>query len=265
MAREIRGIRRASPGSDGDTIHVSDFKVFRNGKEFKLKFKKKSLTAKGRLKVRVLGVDAPELHYPGPDKCPVGAVRLTGKDRPKIPPQDPWGTTAKQWLDQKLPDGAKVIVELDSEAFDRFGRVLGYLWTVKGNWQRNALLNALLVENGHAFPYQIWPNLTRFREIKQAAQAAMSPPKGVFAAHSKKLLSLKDVAARKGVNEPFLYRKVVDGAICQVPPRSLLTRFVGDARTWLYYRPTQYAKVPIEYRIFFDSKDVAVNAGFFPA
>ena len=67
MAREIRGVRRLVRNSDGDTIHVADFKLFRNGQAFPgFKFPKKSMTAAGLLKIRLLGVDTPELHYPGP-------------------------------------------------------------------------------------------------------------------------------------------------------------------------------------------------------
>lgn len=263
MATEIRGVRRITPQADGDTIHLENPRMFRNGKPFAWTFPKKATTKKGLLKVRLLGIDAPELHYTGPPECPPGAQRLTGSARPKIPAQDRWGSDAKTWLDQQLKDGAKVIVELDREVYDRYKRVLGYIWTVKGDWKKGKLLNALSVERGHAYPYQLYPNLARFRETKNAAKAASAvPPRGVFAAHSSSLLSLSQVAQGKRVNEPFLYRKVVDGAICQVAPKSLLTRFVGDARTFKYYQPRQYGKVPIPYRIFFDSGELAEKFGF---
>ncbi len=73
---------------------------------------------------------------------------------------------------------------------------------------------------------------------------------------------MNEVAQSELLNEPFVYRKVVDAAICQVMVESLLTRPVGDARDWRYYKPTQYAQVPIPYRVFFDNVEQAENAGF---
>ena len=263
MDTQVRGIRRILPRADGDTIHLEDPRMFRNQKPFPWTFPKKSLTAKGLLKVRLLGIDTPELHYPGPNSCPVGAHRLRGPARPRIYAQEPWGSLAKIWLDKRLQNGARVIVDLDREVFDRHGRLLGYVWTARGQWQKDDLLNVLAVRLGYAFPYQLWPNLGRFRSIKEAAKAAIAVPRrGVFAAHSDRLLSLPKVAQGKAVNEPFLYRKVVDGAICQVPPKSLLVRFVGDARSLRYYPPRQYWRVPIPYRIFFDTRKDAQEFGF---
>lgn len=257
---EIRGIRRMASSSDGDTIHVSDFTVYRNGKPFKIDFPAASKTAKGYLKIRVLGIDAPELHYPGPKECRVPSNRLRKPNAPKIVPQDPWGTAAKDWLDAQLPEGERVIVELDTEIRDKYDRVLGYLWSVKGKWKKDVLLNAALVEKGHAFPYQIYPNRKYFRVIKEAAQTAGNI--GVFKAHSNTLLSLAQVTQGKALNEPFLYRKVVDAAICQDVAIDLLTKPVGDVRDMTYHMPKQYAKVPIEYRLYFLTEQDAKNALF---
>src|SRR5262249_41595096 len=153
---------------DGDTIHVRDFRMYRNGKLFNSwKPDKKSVTNAGLLKIRLLGIDTPELHYPGPRKTDCPNTFLTGPTRPKIPPQEPWGTNARDWLTNNLGDGDRVIVELDKEVIDKYGRVLGYVWTVKGNWQKNKLMNVPLVEQGLAFPYQIWPNLLHFTDVKE--------------------------------------------------------------------------------------------------
>ncbi len=266
MAQEIRGIRKVTDNDDGDTIYLEKFVVFRNGKKFSaFQFRKKSLTSKGLLKIRLLGIDTAELHYGGPKKCPVGAVRLQGKDRPKISPQQLWAGDAKTGLINMLANGARVIVGLDKEVFDKYDRVLGYVWSVSGNWQKKNFLNVRLVEEGLAFPYQIWPNLAQFRPIKEAAKTATAASKGVFAAVAPHILTLAEVRKNKHLNEPFLYRKAVDGAICQVPPKTLLTRWVGDARSWTYFMPTSYRSVPIPYRVFFDSEQQAIAAGFIRA
>jgi endonuclease YncB( thermonuclease family) len=266
MAREIRGIRKVTDNDDGDTIYLEKFALFRNGKKFSsFQFRKKSLTSKGFLKIRLLGIDTPELHYGGPQKCPVGAKRLKGKDRPKIPPQQPWAANAKTGLIKMLADGARVIVELDREIFDQYDRILGYVWSASKDWEMQELLNARLVERGLAFPYQIWPNLAQFRPIKEAAKMALGASTGVFAAVAPKILTLAQTRENKYVNEPFLYRKAVDGAICQVDPKTLLTRWVGDASSWNYFKPTSYRSVPIPYRVFFNSEEEAIRAGFIQA
>jgi endonuclease YncB( thermonuclease family) len=258
--REIRGLRHVTKGDDGDTIQLKDFQMFRNGEPFVSWAPPAKSLSKGNLKVRMLGIDTPELHYPGPtDKGP-NSRTCPNPVRIKIPPQDPFGTQASQWLLDKLPDGARVIVELDLETFDQYRRVLGYVWTVKDDWKRHRLLNAELVKAGLAHPYQHWPNLLNFDRINEAAKKAST--KGVIAATINTPLTLDEIRVGQVLNEPFVYRKVIDAAICQKDPMALLGRWVGDARTWLYYKPTQYTTVPIPYRVFFSSESEAVTAGF---
>lgn len=259
-AREIRGLRRITKGDDGDTILLSDFQMFRNGAPFANWTPPARSLSKGLLKVRLLGIDTPELHYPGTTDKGAKSKTCPNPVKIKIPPQEPFGSQANQWLQKQLPDGARVIVELDLETFDQYRRVLGYVWSVKGDWKRNRLLNAELVKAGLAHPYQHWPNLLNFDRINEAAKKAQT--KGVIAATTDIPLTLDEIRAGLQLNEPFVYRKVIDAAICQKDPTSLLGRWVGDARTWLYYKPAQYTVVPIPYRVFFSSESQAVNAGF---
>jgi endonuclease YncB( thermonuclease family) len=259
-AREIRGIRRLRKGDDGDTIALSDFQMFRNGAPFLAWTPPAKSLSQGLLKVRLLGIDTPELHYPGPSDKGAKSQSCPNPVKIKIPPQDPFGTQASQWLQNKLPDGARVIVELDLETFDQYRRVLGYVWSVKDDWKRHRLLNAELVKAGLAHPYQHWPNLLHFDRINEAAKKAMG--KGVIAATTNTPLTLEEMRAGLQLNEPFVYRKVIDATICQKDPAALLSRWVGDARTWFYVKPTQYATIPIPYRVFFSSESEAVKAGF---
>ncbi len=70
-SREIRSLRHISKGDDGDTTQLSDFQMLRNGKRFHSWTPLKSLS-KDCLKVRLLGIDKPELPYPSPiDKSSV--------------------------------------------------------------------------------------------------------------------------------------------------------------------------------------------------
>ncbi len=259
-AREIRGIRRITKGDDGDTIALSDFQMFRNGAPFLTWTPPAKSLSKGLLKVRLLGIDTPELHYRGPSSKGAKSKSCPNPVKVKIPPQDPFGTQASKWLQNQLPDGARVIVELDLETFDQYRRVLGYVWSVKDDWKRHRLLNAELVKAGLAHPYQHWPNLLHFNRINEAAKKALT--KGVIAATTNVMLTLDEIRAGQQLNEPFVYRKIIDAAICQKDPQTLLSRWVGDARTWLYVKPTLYATIPIPYRVFFSTESAAVNAGF---
>ncbi len=75
--------------------------------------------------------------------------------------------------------------------------------------------------------------------------------KGVYAILAKKIIPFSKLANSKKLNEPFVYRKVVDGKKCSMPSvESLFEREVLDARDFSIYPPNEYHKVPIPYRIF---------------
>lgn len=96
--------------ADGDTIHIH----FRGGIE----------------KVRLLGIDAPEMHHPSK-------------------PSEPYGPVAKGEL-ERLLHGHRVGVETDPEQpeRDRHGRLLAYVWREDG-----LLLNRELLALGAAIEY----------------------------------------------------------------------------------------------------------------
>ena len=84
MHYEIIGKRVIGALNDGDTVYVSDFKIFKEGKPITASgIRKKALTSKGYLRARVLGIDTTEMHYPPPQKCEAGK-RIRGV---KIYPQ----------------------------------------------------------------------------------------------------------------------------------------------------------------------------------
>jgi len=108
---------------DGDTVHLED----------------------GR-KVRLLGIDAPEM----------------GRDGA---PDQYYAKEARQFL-RRLVKGRTVRVETDHQGTDRYGRILAYVYLPDGR-----MANLVLVEEGYAFYY---PHTHQDREFQKRMLAAQN-------------------------------------------------------------------------------------------
>jgi len=118
--------------SDGDTVSV--------------------ILDKRREKVRLIGIDAPELG------------------------QKPWGTEAKKYLEALLgSSGWKVELEFDVEKRDKYGRILAYLKMTDGK-----LINLLMVRNGYAMLFTIPPNVRYAAELRAAQREAREKRLGIW-------------------------------------------------------------------------------------
>lgn len=122
---------------DGDTFWINDG------------------TRKG-LKVRLIGVDAPE-------------SRNTGR---KL--KDPFGDDASSYL-RKLIGGRKVRLEYDISRFDRYGRTLAYVFLENG-----VFVNAELVKNGYATVMTVPPNVKYQELFLKLSRKARSRGKGLW-------------------------------------------------------------------------------------
>ncbi len=87
-----------------------------------------------RVKVRYIGVDTPETHHP-----------MKGIE--------PFGKEAAE-ANRKLVDGKTVRMEFDVQQFDKYGRILAYIYLEDGTF-----VNAWLVENGYAMVMTVPPNV----------------------------------------------------------------------------------------------------------
>jgi micrococcal nuclease len=101
----------------------------------------------------------------------LGRVRLIGIDTPEVYGRDEcYGPEASAFVERLLPPGSAVRYRVGTEARDRYGRVLAYVWLDDGRF-----LNALLVARGYAQPLTIPPNVDfadRFRELARVAREA---------------------------------------------------------------------------------------------
>jgi len=107
-------------------------------------------------------------------------VRLIGIDAPDLR-QEPWGSAAKQSLEQMIGkvNGQQLILqsvmlEPDVQKKDNFGRWLAYVW------QDDVLVNKRLVEEGHALAVPRSPNNKYDGEFAYAQEYARIMGYGIW-------------------------------------------------------------------------------------
>ena len=103
-----------------------------------------------RVTVRYIGIDTPETKHPTKEV-------------------EPYGTEASE-ANGKLVDGEKVTSDFDVQQFDKYGRILAYIYLEDGTF-----VNAWLVENGYAAVMTIPPNVKHeglFRRLHWEAREA---------------------------------------------------------------------------------------------
>jgi micrococcal nuclease len=106
-------------------------------------------------KVRYIGINAPELAHENHDA-------------------EPYGEASKR-LNALLVNRKKVRLEFDKERFDRYQRLLAYVFL------RNAtFVNAEILSNGFAYLLKKRPNLKYDKILLQAQRSAMSAKKGIW-------------------------------------------------------------------------------------
>jgi len=110
-----------------------------------------TFTCRGGLRVRLIGVDAPELS------------------------QQPFGARAQEALARWLPPGETVVLEADVEPVDRYGRRLAYVWRggILVNWQ--------MVRGGWAMLLTIPPNVRYSEAFVEAQRRAREAGAGLWA------------------------------------------------------------------------------------
>jgi len=103
-----------------------------------------------RERVRLIGIDCPELH------------------------QAPWGKRARDFL-RGMILGETVRLELDVDPRDRYGRLLAYVW------HRGKLVNEVLVREGLCLIYTVPPNVKNAERLHEAQRWAREHRKGFWA------------------------------------------------------------------------------------
>ena len=108
-------------------------------------------------------------------------VRLLGIDAPesvsRVVPQQCYGAEASDALANLLPPGSTLRVERDTEARDRYGRLLLYLHRSEDD----LFVNLWLVESGFADAVSYAPNLGHKSDLEQARHRAAITEVGLWA------------------------------------------------------------------------------------
>jgi|WetSurMetagenome_2_1015567.scaffolds.fasta_scaffold00076_48 micrococcal nuclease len=102
-------------------------------------------------------------------------LRLTGIDAPEMK-QGKWGWEAKKRLSDIINRNNRVVnVEFDVEQRDKYGRLLGYIWSKDGH-----MINERMVEDGYAVLYTIPPNVRYAGRLSLAQKRARSKGLGIW-------------------------------------------------------------------------------------
>ena len=107
-------------------------------------------------RVRMIGIDAPETKHPRKGT-------------------EPYGRKAAREL-RKALEGRKVYLELDSEAVDRYGRLLAYVYRSDGMDPQ-----ATLIRNGLARAVRYGKNSRHYFTYKRYEQEAKQAGRGIWA------------------------------------------------------------------------------------
>jgi micrococcal nuclease len=120
-------------------------------------------------RVRLIGVDTPEVHYS--DKL----LRDARKSRKDIKEIQEMGKKASEFT-KALCDGKRVRLEYDVEKRDRYGRLLAYVYLEDGTF-----VNAKILEEGYGQVMTIPPNVRYADRFLKLQQKARDGRKGLWA------------------------------------------------------------------------------------
>lgn len=157
--------------------------------------------------VRYLGINAPEL----------GSIKW---------PEEPYAREALAY-NIKLVKGKVVYLETDIEKYDRYGRLLAYVFLKDGTF-----VNLEMVKAGYAYVLFLKPNLKYRKELLAAQRAAMKKRKNIW----------------------------------QVLLKETCTYYLGNKRSFKFHRPNcELSKmISRKNRIIFKNKWDAFYRGYSP-
>ena len=119
--------------------------------------------------VRLIGIDAPEV---SPNDRAGGQAHRLG-----IPLREllDLGRRSRDFASRLAPPGTRVLVELDVQTRDRYGRLLSYLWLPDG-----AMLNERILEAGWALLLTVPPNVRHVNRLREAQRRARERGAGLW-------------------------------------------------------------------------------------
>ena len=154
--------------SDGDTIHCRfPYPVSKEVKSYP---------------VRLIGIDTPETgtKKKNTGKQVVEFEEITARayrHRVDLDRRDivRMGLEAKRFTESLLKDVYVAVLETDAQPYDRYGRVLGYIWLPDGR-----MLNEEIICSGYALPLTIPPNVKYQKLFLRCFRKAVSERRGLW-------------------------------------------------------------------------------------
>ncbi len=107
-------------------------------------------------------------------ECATGLrVRMIGIDAPELS-QRPYGSESRRALVSIMPIGSTIRLEYDRDPTDRYGRALAYVWV------GDTLVNMEVVKRGFALAQSFPPNTTRQSQLDSAMKKAADSETGLW-------------------------------------------------------------------------------------
>lgn len=108
------------------------------------------------VKVRLIGVDAPETR------------NTRNKEKSE------YGIKAKEYITNLINDNS-IRIEFDVDKYDRYGRILAYVYLKDGTF-----INATLIEHGYAMVMTVPPNVKYEQEFVELQKLAREENRGLW-------------------------------------------------------------------------------------
>jgi len=250
--------------------------------------------------IRMLSIDAPEVHYPGNNapsnqdgnlaqlaewikegKAPINAD-LGKYLHPKLVTgtagtlhEEQGKKATKQFedlLDEKLklPNGKKrnVFLRAADENFDQYGRLLAYMapnYSAKElatmSRKDRATFNLLMVESGWAAPFPIYPSIPSYLDLVMLQETAKDAFINKKGTWSDPM-TLTGYEYRMCVRLYEITKALIGGKkLSSKEQHNWIERFCVDMTMKEIFYPEDYYKVEIYNRVFIWPKDVAEAVG----
>lgn len=105
-------------------------------------------------------------------------TRLIGIDAPEMG-QEPWGKKSRKHLRELLNGSGRMVrVETDITTYDKYNRLLAYLWLDDGT-----MVNEQMLADGYAVLFTIQPNSKHVERLKKAQYAARENHLAIWGPH----------------------------------------------------------------------------------
>jgi len=189
-----------------------------------------TFTLTNGVRVRVLGIDAPEMNYKKPENSQPGAVG------------------AMNYLKQLIKPGDEVFLFFDKKTQDRYGRILA---NVRLKNKQN--LSALMLQQGWAQQLVYPPNIKYWDCYKDLEKEARAAKKGIWT--SSRYIAKSTVSANKLTSG---YRRYY-GKVTQREISSRYLWFLLDDKIWLGFKKNDLIYFPKHYFDDFIGKSIEIS------